>query len=311
MILCCGDALVDMLPRKSEAGESAYVPCAGGASLNTAIALGRLGVPVEFFSGISSDLFGSLLAKSLAASHVNTRYAVRTARPTTLAFVDLSGGQANYTFYSENAADRMLQTGDLPGLDASVAALQFGAISLAQEPCGTAYEALMQREHDKRVILLDPNIRPGFIADRQAHLARMQRMIAMADIVKVSDEDLAWFGEDGGTAAIAARWLEKGPKLIIVTKGADGSTAYHGAGNVHIDTDPVKVVDTVGAGDTFSAGLLASLWRDGLLAKKALAAVDGEAIQRALSLGNKVAAITVSRAGANPPWASEIGFETI
>lgn len=308
MILCCGDALVDMLPRKSEAGEPAYAPYAGGACFNSAIALSRLGVPTGFISGISRDLFGQLLTRTLADSNVAIDYAARSDRPTTLAFVDLVDGQATYTFYSENAADRMLGESDLPQLDDAVTALQFGAISLAQEPCGTTYEALMRRESGKRVILLDPNIRPNFIADRDHHLARMHRMIAMADIIKISDEDMRWFGEEGDTDAIAGRWLDAGPRLVIITAGAAGITAYFSGGKVHADVRRVEVVDTVGAGDTFSAGVMASLWRDGLMSIQTIAKLDEDAIARALDVGTRAAAVTVSRAGANPPWADEIGF---
>ncbi len=308
MILCCGDALVDMLPGKTGSGEAAFVPHAGGASLNTAVALGRLGVPTEFFSGISRDLFGQLLENALENGNVGIKYAIRSDHPTTLAFVGLSNGQANYTFYNENSADRTLSESDLPDLDDDIAALLFGAISLVQEPCGTAYEALMKRECQKRIVVLDPNIRPSFIGDRASHLARMNRMVAMADIIKVSDEDLAWFDAESDVVAIVDRWLDNGTKLIIVTAGVKGSTAYRKGGSSHAEVEPAEVVDTVGAGDTFSAGFLASLQRDGLLTKQTLADADDKSIARALAIGNRAAAITVSRAGANPPWAHEISL---
>ncbi|MGD9914892.1 MAG: PfkB family carbohydrate kinase, partial [Rhizobiaceae bacterium] len=184
MIVCCGEALIDMLPRTSTEGEEAFAPFAGGAVFNSAIALGRLGAPVEFFTGLSSDLFGDVLRTTLAASKVGTRYVATSARPTTLAFVRLKNGQATYVFYDENTAGRMLSEADLPALGDEVDALLFGAISLIPEPCGSAYEALMRREHGSRVTMLDPNIRPGFIPDRNKHLERMRRMMAMADIVK-------------------------------------------------------------------------------------------------------------------------------
>lgn len=306
MILCCGEALIDMLPRTSTAGEPAFAPYAGGAVFNSAIALGRLGVPTEFFSGLSHDLFGEQIRRVLGESGVGTRHAALSARPTTLAFVRLEDGHASYTFYDENTAGRMLSQDDLPTLGGDVDAMLFGAISLIPEPCGSAYEALMRSEHDRRVVMLDPNIRPGFIADRDAHLARMRRMIAMADIVKLSDDDLAWFGEAGAATDVAARWLERGPQLVVVTGGSRGATAYNRTGAVTVEALRVDVVDTVGAGDTFNAGLLASLHDQGLLTKQAIAALSPEAIRSALTLGAKAAAVTVSRAGANPPWRHEI-----
>lgn len=306
MILCCGEALIDMLPRTSTAGEPAFAPYAGGAVFNSAIALGRLGVPTEFFSGLSDDLFGDQISRVLAESGVGTRYAARSSRPTTLAFVRLQDGHATYTFYDENTAGRMLSERDLPVLDDDTDAMLFGAISLIPEPCGSAYEALMQREHGRRVVMLDPNIRPGFIADRNAHLARMHRMIAMADIVKLSDDDLGWFDEAGDAAQIAARWLERGARLVIVTGGSKGATAYSRAGRVTVESLKVDVVDTVGAGDTFNAGVLASLHDQGLLSKEAVDGLSREAIHAALTLGARAAAVTVARAGANPPWRSEL-----
>jgi fructokinase len=306
MILCCGEALIDMLPRESRQGEPAFAPYAGGAVFNSAIALGRLGVPVEFFSGLSSDLFGEQLRQALASSNVGSRYAVVSARPTTLAFVRLAGGQASYTFYDENTAGRMLSETDLPPLGDDITAMLFGAISLIPEPCGSAYEALMCRECKRRVTMLDPNIRPGFIADRKTHLERIRRMVAMADIVKLSDEDLAWIGHEGVAEDLIRHWLADGVKMVVVTHGADGAVAYTKKHLVAVPSKRVEVVDTVGAGDTFNAGLLSSLHEQGALLKERLAALGEDEISQALTLGAKAAAVTVSRAGANPPWREEI-----
>jgi fructokinase len=306
MIVCCGEALIDMLPRETAAGETAFAPYAGGALFNTAVALGRLGVPVEFFSGLSADFFGTLLRETLAGSNAGTRYAHISTRPTTLAFVRLDEGQASYTFYDENTAGRMLSAQDLPMLDGHVTALLFGAISLIPEPCGSAYEALMEREHRNRVIMLDPNIRPDFIADKASHLARLKRMIAMADIVKLSDQDLVWFGETGNMDDCARRWLELGPKLVVITSGPDGATGYTARHKVSMGAEKVAVADTVGAGDTFNAGLLAALDLEGWLTKRGLEQLDEQPLRNALTLGTRAAAVTVSRPGANPPWAHEL-----
>jgi fructokinase len=306
MILCCGEALIDMLPRMTVQGEAAFAPYVGGAVFNSAIALGRLGAPAGFFSGLSSDLFGGQFREALGASKVSSTYAHTSPRPTTLAFVRLTNGQATYTFYDENTAGRMLTIEDLPKLGSEIEAMLFGAISLISEPAGSAYEEFMRREHDSRVMMLDPNIRPNFIPDKAKHLRRIREMMAMADIVKLSDEDLNWFDEAGSHEDVIRNWLDRGPKLIVVTHGAEGAIGYSREHKVTVVPRKVEVVDTVGAGDTFNAGILASLHEQGLLTKAAIGDLSQEAIRKALELGAKAAAVTVSRAGANPPWRHEI-----
>jgi fructokinase len=306
MILCCGEALIDMLPRMTVQGEAAFAPYVGGAVFNSAIALGRLGAPAGFFSGLSSDLFGGQFREALGASKVSSTYAHTSPRPTTLAFVRLTNGQATYTFYDENTAGRMLTIEDLPKLGSEIEAMLFGAISLISEPAGSAYEEFMRREHDSRVMMLDPNIRPNFIPDKAKHLRRIREMMAMADIVKLSDEDLNWFDEAGSHEDVIRNWLDRGPKLIVVTHGAEGAIGYSREHKVTVVPRKVEVVDTVGAGDTFNAGILASLHEQGLLTKADIGDLSQEAIRKALELGAKAAAVTVSRAGANPPWRHEI-----
>ncbi len=308
MIICCGEALIDMLPRTSTLGEDAYAPHAGGAVFNTAIALGRLGIKTGFFTGLSDDMLGDVLRKSLDEAHVDYSYCAISARPTTVAFVKLVNGSATYAFYDENTAGRMLSKEDMPAIGDDCEAMHFGAISLIPDPCGATYEALLTREAPKRVISLDPNIRPGFIKDKAAHMARIKRMAALSDIVKFSDEDLDWFGLTGGYDEMATYWLNQGAKLVIVTKGADGADGYTANFKISVAGEKADVVDTVGAGDTFDAGVLASLKLQGLLSKKDVANLSQGAVREALALGAKVAAVTVSRAGANPPWAREIGL---
>ena len=306
MILCCGEALIDMLPRTTTEGEPAFAPYVGGAVFNTAIALGRLGAPACFFSGLSSDLFGGQFREALGASKVSSTYAHTSPRPTTLAFVRLNNGQATYTFYDENTAGRMLTIEDLPQLGSEIEAMLFGAISLISEPAGSAYEEFMRREHEHRVMMLDPNIRPNFIPDKAKHMRRIRNMMAMADIVKLSDEDLNWFDEAGSHEDVIRNWLDRGPKLIVVTHGSEGAVGYSREHKVTVMPQKVAVVDTVGAGDTFNAGILTSLHEQGLLTKAAIGDLPEDAIRKALALGAKAAAVTVSRAGANPPWRHEI-----
>lgn len=306
MILCAGEALIDMLPRRTAEGEDAFAPHAGGAVFNTAIALGRLGAGAGYFGGLSTDFLGDLLAARLAEAGVDTRLCPRSPRPTTLAFVRLVNGQASYAFYDEGTAGRMLDPAALPALPDTVHAVFFGGISLISEPCATAYEALMTREAGSRVTMIDPNIRTGFVTDEAAYRARLGRMIALADIVKVSDEDLTWLLGPGHISDRAGEILALGPKLVFVTEGGDGARAYTAEHEVKLHAEKVTVVDTVGAGDTFNAGVLAELQKAGLLGKDHLRTLSRGAIEAALSLAIRAAAVTVSRAGANPPWAQEI-----
>ncbi|MCX7288545.1 MAG: carbohydrate kinase [Rhodobacterales bacterium] len=302
MILSCGEALIDMLPRTSTGGEACFAPYAGGAVMNTAIALARLGSASSFLTGLSSDLMGDVLRETLAASKVNLDHAVLSDRPTTLAFVKLTNGHASYFFYDENTAGRMMTPADMPALPRTITAYFTGGIWLAVEPCGTALEALMTREAAGRVTMIDPNVRPGFVRDRAAYTARIDRMIALSDIVKLSDEDSEWlYGRTDPQALLA-----KGAKVVLVTEGAKGATAYTARGSVQVAAPKITVADTVGAGDTFNAGFLASLDQNGLLTKAQVANLSDEALRAALTLGTRAAAITCSRPGANPPWAHEL-----
>ena len=296
MILCAGEALIDMLPR-----DGAFAPHAGGSVFNTAIALGRLGAPVQFFSGLSSDLFGDILRAELAASKVDSTPAHIADRPTTLAFVTLTDGHASYAFYDENTAGRMLTADNLP--DTAADAVFFGGISLVVEPCAAAYTALMAQVAPTAVTMIDPNIRPSFITDEAAYRARLTQMFARANIIKTSDEDLEWI--TGGTDA-SVLFDGTDVQVILLTRGAEGVTVLTRDAAADVPAQKAQVVDTVGAGDTFSAGFLADLETAGLLTKSALSGASMDDLTRAAAFGARVAAITVARAGANPPWASEL-----
>ncbi len=302
MIVCCGEALIDFLPREG----GTYQPLNGGSIFNTAIALGRLGVATGFFSGLSTDFFGDSLKQGLKASGVDLKYVKIWDRPTTLAFVKFDGGHARYSFFDDNSASRMLVKKDLPKLAAKVTALHFGSISLIPEPGGATLEVLMKRETKTRVISLDPNIRPSLIKNRRSHLARLNRLIAMCDILKISDEDVKWMTGKTDLTGAARKWLKAGTKIVAITKGGEGVEAFTKRFAISLPAVKVKLADTVGAGDTFTAGLLAALTRQKRLAKPELAAIGEEALREALSFAAQAAAITCSRPGADPPWAREL-----
>lgn len=306
-ILCLGEALIDMVPRQTPEG-LAFLPCPGGAVFNTAVAAGRLGVRPMFLWGLSSDMFGDALAAALAAAGVDATLCPRPDRPTTLAFVTLEAGQARYLFLDENTAGRMLTAAEMPEVPAAVGALFLGGISLATEPCGTAVEAMAGRAAagGERLIMLDPNIRPGFIGDEAAYRARLARLIAIAHVVKLSDEDLAWIAGPGDIAENARAILAAGPRLVLVTQGARGAHAFARDWDVHVHAPPVTVADTVGAGDTFNAGILVALAEAGALSPAALEALPLEVASAALAFATRAAAVSVSRVGADPPWRHEM-----
>lgn len=306
MILCSGEALIDMLPRTTDEGESAFAPHSGGAVFNTAISLGRLAVPTSFWCGLSSDMFGQQLQRDLSASGVDFSLAPISDRPTTLAFVSLVEGQAQYAFYDENTAARQVSVDDLPTLDERISTLFFGGISLVSEPCGSVLHEFLQREASKRVIMLDPNIRSGFIRDEDAYRQRIKSMLAASDIVKLSDEDADWLFGKADASSHGQRVLDAGVQLAVITEGADGATAFTRQHTVSVEAQKVSVVDTVGAGDTFNAGLLDGLNTLKALDKQRLPELSPEYLEQALQRAVQIAAVTVSRAGANPPWHSEL-----
>lgn len=303
MILCCGEALMDMLP-----DGDAYVPYVGGAVFNTAVALGRLDAPVALVTGLSSDGFGQKISNGLAQSNVRADLAVQSDRPTTLAMVHLTNGQAQYSFYDSGSALRDIAPSDLPPVPDDVQALFFGGISLCNPPVADTLAGMAADQPPERVVMVDPNIRPGFADDEVAYCARLERVLARANIVKVSDDDLHWIVEgDAPLDAKARTLIDKGPTLVLVTRGGDGATAYCASGvEVSQPAEAAQVVDTIGAGDTFNAGCLFALWQAGQLTPQAVADLTAEDLTRTIAFAARAAAITVSRAGANPPWATDL-----
>ena len=308
MILCCGESLIDMIPEQNIEGNSGFVPQAGGAIFNTAIGIGRLGCPVGLMSGISTDIFGQRLITELTESNVDTSNVILSDRPTTLAFVQLNDGQATYLFYDENSAGRMIEVEDMPNQLEAVTAFLFGGISLHGDPGAEAYVQFAEMHAEGSVVMVDPNIRPSFISNEILFRDRIERMFRLADIVKVSDEDLNWlFPESGSLEAKVSHLQKLGPTIVVLTRGSYGVQAWkHEENPIFVDSLKVDVVDTVGAGDSFNAGFLTSLAKAGLLNKAAIKLIAESDIVSALDFGVHAAAITVGRPGANPPWRGEL-----
>jgi len=310
-ILCAGEALIDMVPRDTSEG-LAFLPLPGGSVFNTAIAAARLGAPTLFWYGLSTDLFGDQLRAALASAGVDGHLCHPVDRPSTLAFVTLNEGQARYLFLDENTAGRMLTAADIPVVPPHVGALFIGGISLVGEPVGSAIEALAANvagDGHGRLIMLDPNIRPGFIRDETAYRARLKRLLALSHVVKLSDEDLLWLNGPDDLADQARKVQALGPRLVLVTQGARGVHAFSPDWDVHVAAAPITVVDTVGAGDTFNAGFLTALGEAGALSRDGVAKLPRENVAAALAFAVRAAGVSVTRAGANPPWRHEIEAE--
>jgi fructokinase len=308
MILVSGEALVDLFIGTATATGFPAEAVAGGSPFNVAIGLGRLGRPAAFLSTLSEDVFGTFLAEKLAESGVSSSYIQRLPNVTTLSIVATSPtGQPQYSFYAPDSADRALTPEALPAeLPADVNAIAAGSYALGVEPIANAIETLLRREAGSRVISLDPNVRPRVVGDLDAYRERFERLIAYADIVKASDEDIELLYETHDLAAAARTWLRRGPKLIIITRGEKGPLAAFGDTILERPAPKIAVVDTVGAGDTFHAGLLAWLDANGLLTPQGVAGLSEAQVTTALDFAAAAAAIVCTRRGANPPSWDEV-----
>ncbi|MEV7156879.1 carbohydrate kinase [Streptomyces misionensis] len=300
MIVVAGEALIDLVPQGPGA-LAALKPAPGGGPYNTAVALGRLGSPTAFCSRMSRDAFGEALLDGLRRSGVDVSGVQRGPEPTTLAAATIDdGGSAAYSFYVDGTADRLFTAP--PSLPAGTRAVSFGTLSLVLEPGASAYEELLRRAAGQGLFTaLDPNIRAGLIPDADAYRARFASWLPSVTLLKVSEEDAAWLG---GTPRA---WLAEGPSAVVVTRGGDGLTVFTEGGEYSVPGEKVDVVDTIGAGDTVNAALLHGLAAQDALSPKALAALGTEGWTRLLRFAARAAAITCSRAGAEPPYAAELG----
>ena len=308
MILVSGEALIDLFIGTATATGFPAEAVAGGSPFNVAIGLGRLGRPAAFLSTLSEDVFGTFLAQKLAESGVSSAYIQRLPNVTTLSVVATSpDGHPHYSFYAPNSADRALTPEALPAdLPAGMNAIAAGSYALGVEPIASAIETLLRREAGSRVISLDPNVRPRVVGDLNTYRERFERLLAYADIVKASDEDIELLYGTHDLASAARAWLQRGPKLVIVTRGEKGPLAAFGDTILERPAPRIEVVDTVGAGDTFHAGLLAWLDAEDLLTPQGVAALSEARITDALDFAAAAAAIVCTRRGANPPSWDEV-----
>ena len=309
MILVGGENLIDFIQTGVEDGIPTYKAMPGGSPFNVAMAVGRQEVPVGYLTPISSDPLGGLLAARLEDSNVQL-LATRRIEPTSLAVVALENGLPSYQFYRERTAERMVT---LEGLKADtpddVQAVYLGSLAITGGDDADAWaDYYCASKLDGVFTALDPNIRPAFIHDRTAYEKRLDQVLLHTDLLKFSDEDLNWLvpGADlvEGARTLAAR---SSAKLVIVTKGGDGAFALDGDDVIEVPPAPVsELKDTVGAGDTFMATLLATLAQRGALSATSLADMSTTDIESLITRAAKAAAINCERSGCNPPRLTEL-----
>jgi fructokinase len=301
-IVVAGEALIDLIVRPD--GE--IVPVAGGSPFNSVRAIARLGVPASWVGGLSSDRFGRMLEAGLAADGVGRDQVQRTDLPTTLALAEIGAdGAASYRFYTEATSAPAVLPGPLAGgIAPSARAFLTGSLGLVLEPMASTLEAVAAAVPADRIVMLDPNARPSITRDPDGWRARMARVMARADIVKASTEDLEYL-RPGDSLEAAAEWVRaRGPKVVLVTDGARPVRVLAGATTELITAPRVDVVDTVGAGDTFGGAFLACLVQDGVAPEDLR---DPAVVRRAARFAVRASAAVCARAGANPPTLDELG----
>jgi fructokinase len=305
VIVVGGEALVDLV---EDGGSRRAV--AGGGPFNTAVALGRLDVPVSFFGAISRDTYGAMLYELLADAGIDESLVRRTDLPTAQATVHREpDGRNTYTFSLVETAFTDLSPETLPVLPDHAWGIHVGTLALAVDPPEAAYEALLDREAKRRRIILDPNVRPLIFGDADAYRPRFERLARRADVVKLSDDDAAWIYPGRSLEDVLNAVLGFGPRLVAVTRGARGAVARSSLAAVEIAGVPVDVVDTVGAGDSFGAALVAALIDEGALGPGEERELDRPVLERAVAYAVTASAITCTRTGADPPTRAEIeGF---
>ncbi len=310
MYVVCGEALFDFFTHAAGArsSELEYKAIAGGSPFNVAVGLRRLGVDSALFGGLSSDFLGERLRRVLKEEGVRGDFLIASDTPTTMAMVALdANGHPHYSFRGEGCADRALRSEHLPVLGNDVRGLHLGSFSLVVQPIGDTLLELARREAGKRLISLDPNVRLNPQPDVALWRERVEELATLADLIKVSDEDLGLLYPETAPEQIIERWLGGRCQLVVMTRGSKGATAFsrkHGV--VEVPPRSVQVRDTVGAGDTFQAALLAWLTRAELDSPEGIARLSREQLDSLLNYAVAAAALTCSRTGPDLPFHHEV-----
>jgi len=313
MYLVCGEALFDFFSEDDASGLASKVnfkAIAGGSPFNVAVGLRRLGVDAALLAGLSTDYLGRRLRQVLQEEGVRADYLVDFAAPTTLAMVALgANGSPQYSFRGEGCADRQLRLEHLPDLGAEVRGLHIGSYSLVVQPIADTLLALVQRESGQRLISLDPNVRLNPEPDIERWRSRVATLVELADLIKVSDEDLRLLYPQQDPAQVIDGWLQHRCQLVFLTRGGDGATVFsrrHGTWSV--PAAAVKIADTVGAGDTFQAALITWLTEQGLDSIEGVRSLEREHIDGMLKFAVQAAALTCSKTGPDLPYRQQLGL---
>ncbi|WP_458379607.1 carbohydrate kinase family protein [Pseudomonas chlororaphis] len=311
MYLVCGEALFDFFSQDDASGRASRVnfqAIAGGSPFNVAVGLRRLGVDAALFAGLSTDYLGRRLLQVLRDEGVNEDYLLHVQAPTTLAMVAVGAdGSPQYSFRGEGCADRQLQLADLPPLDSRVRGLHIGSFSLVVQPIADTLLALVRRERGQRLISLDPNVRLNPAPDIQLWRQRIDTLVRLADLIKVSDEDLHLLYPDQNPQQVIEGWLQHHCQLVFLTRGAEGATVFS---RVHdrwsAPAMPIKMADTVGAGDTFQAALIAWLTERQLDSLEGVAGLSRDQIDQMLRFAIRAAALTCGKTGPDLPYRHQL-----
>lgn len=306
MFTVIGEALLDLV--QPTPGGS-YDPRPGGGPLNIAVGLQRLGHPTELMARLSRGSLGQLVRRYAEQNGLGLAHAAETDELATLAFATLDQqGRATYEFYVEGTADWGWTAAELSALPAGARAVHCGSLATAITPGADAILRVVQRVHAERSALVsfDPNVRSALVGPRDEAVARVERFVAAAHVVKASDEDLAWLYPNSAALDVLARWIRSGPGLAVLTRGVAGCAAVTAAGaEVDVSGIEVGVADTIGAGDAFMAGLLSGLADADRLHPDAVSALATDDLRDVLQRATVVSALTCERVGADPPTRAE------
>lgn len=301
-----GELLIDFMPVVEEGRTVGFRTYMGGSPYNVAVALARLGARVEFAGKASTDFFGQRLVDHLRHEGVGIRFLSRSPAPSALAFVTMEGSEPSFAFCGEGSADTLLQPDDLPDGISSTGVLSFGSLSLLRGSTAATIADLVRRVRGRTLLCFDPNIRPSLVRNAAAYRQTLTRMFRAATIVKMSEADIKWFAPDRPLETVAADVLRLGPTLVVVTQGPRGAFARTAHGTIQVAAPSVEVVDTVGAGDAFTAGMLFALTKPDTPPLESLERLRADDVEVALRFAAAAAALDCTRPGADPPRRLEV-----